>query len=1122
MDRRLPLFLLIFLPVIAQAQIGGFSLPGVGDLEKQISGSEDTSSDGSANPDKKILQQTLELRREIDSNQQTIKDLETFARQASTQRARLNAELAKARQQQDKDWAAQYKDLALQALIERLTSRLDALEKNQSRLAEVNGELTRAQTLPEQAQNVISKAMERMDTIRSRLNEGTDENGEPLSEKQEQGLNTELRALETRIERYNQELTVVDKKQDVARLEQQLLRTEQATLEAQLDAVQPLIQQRRINQLEEMAKSPESSLPDSVLENKRIQNAKAENQALREQLASTSQAVNSLLRRAIDTKTQLDKARALSSTVNDQIRLLDGSLLLSRVLYQQQKRLPQTQSDMNLQKRISDARLEQFELEQKIQSLDNSPLPEQEKIKGELSPDLEQAFTILHRERRELYDQLNQELGRQLAILTRTQLNKEQLDKVSRSLHSIISEQTFWMPSTQPVSLEWLGKLPGHITQQLRDMPWKALWQGARELVTGKWGWLVLAAIPAIILMLLRPRLKKRIDTMNKDVGFLRRDSQLHTPLSLIYTVLISSPAPIALAVIAAGLWRQPSTITSVLGAALAQLALLWLVFEMLYRLLKNGGIAQRHFRWDNQQNQHMRRRLALTGLAFIPMTFIIAFGDQWPAQLSNDRLGLVIMVVSLIVVMISLPSVARSYPGRHYSRTMKGLSTGLCAAAPLILTVLIGIGYYYTSVRLSGHMIYSLYLVVLWILLDAVAVRGLAVAAQRLAYRRAVAQREAEQKSSDTSSAASEAVEVEEPQLDLKQVNQQSLRLIRLALIAGIGLLVYWVWADVFHAFSYTENIVLWETADAAGQASGTSPISLGDVMTALIIGAVTFLLASNLPGLLEVLVLSRMDLRQGTSYATTTLLSYVIVASGVIITFGALGLSWDKMQWLVAALGVGLGFGLQEIFANFISGIILLFERPIRIGDVITINNLDGTVSRIRIRATTLIDFDRKEILVPNKVFVTERLINWSLSDTVTRIIIKVGFAYGSDLQKCRDILMQAARENKRVLRDPEPVVFFLTFGASTLDHELRVHVNDIGDRLAATDELNRHIDALCKEHDIEIAFSQLDIHIRNGDGDKLCIEGEKKEKSIQQDDKGQAPKANDGEHNESNDPR
>lgn len=1122
MDRRLALLLLIFLPTLSLAQTGTFSLPGVGDLEKQITDSAETNTDGSTNIDRQILKQTLEFRREIDSNQKTLKDLETFARQATTNRARLNADLAQARKEQDKDWSEQYKNLTLDVLIERLTSRLDALEQNQSRLADVNGELTRAQTLPEQAQNVISKAMERMDTIRSRLNEGTDENGDPLSNKKEQLLNTELRALETRIERYNQELAVVDKKQDIARLEQQLLNTEQATLEAQLDAVQPLIKQRRINQLEDMAKSPESSLPETVLDNERIQNAMAENQSLREQLASTSQAVNDLLRRAIDTKTQLDKARALSSTVNDHIRLLDGSLLLSRVLYQQQKRLPQSQSDTNLQKQISDARLEQFDLEQKIQSLDNAPLPEQEKLQGELIPELEQAFTLLHRERRELYDQLNQEFGRQLAILTRTQLNQEQLNKVARSLHNTISEQTFWMPSTQPISLEWLGKLPGLITQQLRDMPWNALWQGTRQLATEKWAWLVLALIPAIVLLLLRPRLKQRIDTMNKDVGFRRRDSQQHTPLSLLYTVLISAPGPIALTVIAAGLWRQPSTITSVLGAAFAQLALLWLVFEVLYRLLKTGGIAQRHFRWDNAQNQHMRRRLALTGLAFIPMTFIIAFGDQWPAQLSNDRLGLVIMVASLIVVMVSLPSVARSYPGRHYSRTMKGLSTGLCAAAPLILTVLIGIGYYYTSVRLAGHMIHSLYLVALWILLDAVAVRGLAVAAQRLAYRRAVAQREADQKNADSSSAASEAVEVEEPQLDLKQVNQQSLRLIRLALIAGIGVLVYWVWADVFHAFSYTENIVLWETADAAGQASSMVPISLGDVIAALVIGIVTFLLASNLPGLLEVLVLSRMDLRQGTSYATTTLLSYVIVASGIVITLGALGLSWDKLQWLVAALGVGLGFGLQEIFANFISGIILLFEKPIRIGDVITINNLDGTVSRIRIRATTLIDFDRKEILVPNKVFVTERLINWSLSDTVTRIIIKVGFAYGSDLQKCRDILMQAARENKRVLRDPEPVVLFLNFGASTLDHELRVHVNDIGDRLAATDELNRHVDALCREHDIEIAFSQLDIHVRNGDGDKLCIEGKKQERPTEQDDNSPSPKANDGEHNESNDPR
>ncbi|MCH9782711.1 MAG: mechanosensitive ion channel, partial [Gammaproteobacteria bacterium] len=208
----------------------------------------------------------------------------------------------------------------------------------------------------------------------------------------------------------------------------------------------------------------------------------------------------------------------------------------------------------------------------------------------------------------------------------------------------------------------------------------------------------------------------------------------------------------------------------------------------------------------------------------------------------------------------------------------------------------------------------------------------------------------------------------------------------------------------------------------------------------------------------------------------------SYVIVMIGVMITLGSLGLSWSKMQWLVAALGVGLGFGLQEIFANFISGIIILFERPVRIGDVITIGELSGTVSRIRIRATTIIDFDRKEIIIPNKAFVTERLINWSLTDTVTRVTLKVGFAYGSNLQACHDVLEKAAADNPRVLRDPEPLILFMAFGASTLDHELRVYLGEIGDILFAINELNRAIDTLAREQGVEIAFNQLDVHLRS----------------------------------------
>src|SRR5690606_4325356 len=152
--------------------------------------------------------------------------------------------------------------------------------------------------------------------------------------------------------------------------------------------------------------------------------------------------------------------------------------------------------------------------------------------------------------------------------------------------------------------------------------------------------------------------------------------------------------------------------------------------------------------------------------------------------------------------------------------------------------------------------------------------------------------------------------------------------------------------------------------------------------------------------------------------------------------------------------------------------------------IGDVVTIGNLSGTVSRIRIRATTITDFDRKEIIVPNKVFVTDQLINWSLTDTVTRVIVRVGVAYGSDLDKVRELLMRIADENPRRLEDPPPLVYLLSFGATTPDPELRVNVRERRDRTPAIDEINRRIDQLFREHDIQIAFNQVDVHIRGVD--------------------------------------
>jgi potassium efflux system protein len=256
---------------------------------------------------------------------------------------------------------------------------------------------------------------------------------------------------------------------------------------------------------------------------------------------------------------------------------------------------------------------------------------------------------------------------------------------------------------------------------------------------------------------------------------------------------------------------------------------------------------------------------------------------------------------------------------------------------------------------------------------------------------------------------------------------------------------------------------------------------VTLADIMLALVIFLMTFMATRNLPGILQVVLLQRFGLGTGERAAISTIVQYTIVVIGGSSIFKILGVGWGNVQWLVAALGVGIGFGLQEIVANFISGLILLFERPIRVGDAVTVGDVSGTVSKIRIRATSITTWDRKELIVPNKEFVVGRLVNWTLSDPILRVEIPVGIAYGSDTQKAKKRMLEVAEENTKVLDDPPPSVLFMAFGANSLDFELRAFTK-IDTLLSVRDELNMAIDKAFREAEIEIAFPQQDIHIRS----------------------------------------
>jgi potassium efflux system protein len=255
---------------------------------------------------------------------------------------------------------------------------------------------------------------------------------------------------------------------------------------------------------------------------------------------------------------------------------------------------------------------------------------------------------------------------------------------------------------------------------------------------------------------------------------------------------------------------------------------------------------------------------------------------------------------------------------------------------------------------------------------------------------------------------------------------------------------------------------------------------LTLADMVAGLLLGGLALFAARNIPALLELTLLQRLPLSRASRYAVTTLTQYIVAMIGLIISFKALGLQWSSIQWLVAALSVGLGFGLQEIVANFISGIILLFEQPIRVGDVVTVENTTGTVSRIRIRATTIVNWERQELIIPNKSFITGQLINWSLSDTVNRLFITVGVSYETDTRKAMELMAGIAAEHPKILDEPAPRISFEGFGDNALTLNMRAYLDDLDVRIQTITELHQGILDRFRAAGIAIAFPQRDLHL------------------------------------------
>ena len=1035
------------------------------------------------------IQASLDFLQQIQTQQKSNNELQETLIDADSEIQKNNSDLQNLKKQlstpNNTDYASQ--SLAtLQAQLEKLTNQQ---QDAQSALSAVNTQLAGQSAVSERAQTALTDNVKRTQELNQKLADPT------TSSLLKQQIQLELQLIELK-NAYNQILLKnSDQFTVLYQSRYDLLNTRVQALQQQIAAIQEAINQKNLAKTQNQVEQAQQQ-SQNVEQNPLIQKELNLNAQLSQYLLEQTEKTNTLTQDELRMRNVLDNLTQTQRTIDEQISALQGTLVLSRIIQQQKQKLPTNLNIQGLSKQIADLRVQIFDITQKRNELYDIDAYiskiEQDENKS-FTPAEKTQLTNLLTERRKVGSDLIKSLNNQLNLAISLELTQQQITQISDQIQSKLDQQSFWVKSNNPINLDWIKKLPMSLKAQLDGIGKKIGFPTNFDNLPYLLTYVFILFVIGGLIFKFKESIKQRLSVINGEINTLRSDSQWHTPLALFYTALLS---------LSGTLWFLAAC--QLLGFFLVKnpqefwewslsMAGYWWFFSFVLAILRPNGILVRHFGFAKESAaslQDVTKRIIVSVVLLLNTSI---FSNVMDTGLANDVLGEINTIVALLFcIVIIAPRFIRTEKSLSSTttdkrdRTIFKIVRILLQLVPVILIALIALGYYYTALNLITHIINTYIAWVVWSLVRHTIYRGVTVASRRLAYRRLQEKRQQKQQDLNDGSPSDDVVVITEQEegLALNEVRSQLLRFADLFIWTALFAIFYYVWSDLVTVVSYLRDITLWQQTSTTEAGVVTETISLFNLIVALIIVVITYILVRNIQGILEVLIFSRVKLSQGTPYTITTLLTYIFVAVGGAWAFSTLGMSWSKLQWLFAALSVGLGFGMQEIFANFVSGIILLFERPIRVGDTVTINGVTGTVAKIRIRAITMIDPDRKEVIVPNKSFVTGQVINWALSNTVTRLVVSVGVAYGSDLDLVKRLLLQAAHEQPSVLKDPEPRALFLTFGASTLDHELRVYVGQVSERNDTLDALNRRVNELFAENNIDIAFNQLDIFIKNKD--------------------------------------
>lgn len=706
---------------------------------------------------------------------------------------------------------------------------------------------------------------------------------------------------------------------------------------------------------------------------------------------------------------------------------------------------------------------------------------------------------LLHK-RRDRISTLVEEYNEYLDNLVQLSVTQEDLLAKVNEFESFIAERILWIRSAEPIAWSDIPTAVAAAGWFLSPGNWQdvvsVLWTDIERHPAAA----ALFGLGFVILLLIQQRLRRRLKKLGDKAAQRWTHDFIPTIWALCITAVIALTAPVVIWFLS---WRLTHYIDApafvlALGGGLNQVGWVVLTTEAFRQICRPKGLAEAHFGMSAASLARWRFHLRWF-MSLLILTSVIVFTLETQSdETYADSLGRLAFVIQQIGVTIFLYLVLHPSTGLveeyiesapdGWLRRLRFLWFPLVVGIPGFFAMLSIVGYNYTAVRISYRLIATIWYILGLVVANAMVLRWFLVTRRKLAFEEAQQRRLANQGNVNAP---------QQPELRLDDIDAQSRSLLASCVTVGVILGCWIIWDDTLPAIEIFRQVPLWstqvETLAETTTAEGTSEvktvektiaITLADLVMAGLVGLLAWTIGRNIPGLLEIALLRHLPLDAGARYAITTLSRYIVTVAGLALVLSLVGIRWSQVQWLVAAVGVGLGFGLQEIFANFVSGIILLFERPIRPGDTVTVGEITGTVSRIRIRATTIIGWDRKELVVPNKEFITSRVINWTLNDTITRVRIEVGVAYGSNTQQVYELLLKVAQEHPVVLPDPKPVAFFEGFGDSTLNFTMFVFIPSLAELLQTQHEINQRIDQEFRAAGIEIAFPQRDLHIRSSE--------------------------------------